>query len=75
MIARLKPGVTIAEAQSQIDAHNAGVEKDNPRATMMAEAGFAPVLPLHADHVRTIRPTLLLMQGARCSFWQWVRSI
>ena len=63
MIARLKPGVTVAEAQSQIDAHNAGVEKDNPRATMMAEAGFrSPVLPLHADHVRSIRPTLLLMQ-------------
>jgi predicted permease len=65
MIARLKPGVTVAEAQSQIDAHNAGVEKDNPRATMMAEAGFrSPVLPLHADHVRSIRPTLLLMQGS-----------
>ena len=65
MIARLKPGVTVAEAQSQIDAHNAAVEKDNPRATMMAEAGFrSPVLPLHADHVRSIRPTLLLMQGS-----------
>ena len=65
MIARLKPGVTVAEAQSQIDAHNAGVEKDNPQATMMAEAGFRSlVLPLHADHVRSIRPTLLLMQAA-----------
>jgi predicted permease len=65
MIARLKPGVTVAEAQSQIDAHNAGVEKDNPRAPTMAEAGFrSPVLPLHADHVRSIRPTLLLMQGS-----------
>ena len=65
MIARLKPGATVAEAQSQIDAHNVGVEKDNPRATMMAEAGFrSPVLPLHADHVRSIRPTLLLMQGS-----------
>jgi hypothetical protein len=65
MIARLKPGATVAEAQSQIDAHNAGVEKDNPRATMMAESGFrSPVLPLHADHVRSIRPTLLLMQGS-----------
>jgi predicted permease len=64
MIARLKPGATIAEAQSQIDAHNAAVEKDNPEAKMMAEAGFrSPVLPLHADHVRSIRPTLLLMQG------------
>ena len=64
MIARLTPGATIAEAQSQIDAHNAGVEKDNPRANMMIEAGFrSPVLPLHADHVRSIRPALWLMQG------------
>src|SRR5437867_5827583 len=64
MIARLKPGATIAEAQSQIDAHNAAVEQDNPEAKMMAEAGFrSPVLPLHADHVRSIRPTLLLMQA------------
>jgi predicted permease len=64
MIARLKPGATIAEAQAQIDAHNATVEKDNPEAKMMAEAGFrSPVVSLHADHVRSIRPTLLLLQG------------
>src|SRR5204862_5670235 len=64
MIARLKPGATMAEAQAQIDAHNASVEKDNPEAKMMAEAGFrSPVLSLHAEHVRSIRPTLLLMQA------------
>jgi len=64
MIARLKPGATIAEAQAQIDAHNATMEKDNPEAKMMAEAGFrSPVVSLHADHVRSIRPTLLLLQA------------
>jgi predicted permease len=64
MIARLKPGATIAEAQSQIDAHNAAVEKDNSQAKMMAEAGFrSPVLSLHGFHVRSVRPTLWLMQG------------
>src|SRR5438552_2279402 len=64
MIARLKPGATMAEAQSQIDAHNAAVEKDNPEAKAMAEAGFrSPVFALHAEHVRSIRPTLLLMQA------------
>lgn len=64
MLARLKPGATIAEAQAQIDAHNAVVEKDNPEAKMMAEAGFrSPVLSLHMDHVRSIRPTLLLLQA------------
>ncbi len=64
MIARLKPGATIAEAQAQIDAHNAAVEEDNPEAKMMAEAGFrSPVVSLHAEHVRSIRPTLLLLQA------------
>src|SRR5256885_9107611 len=64
MIARLNPGATIAEAQAQIDAHNAEMEKDDPEAKMMAEAGFrSPVVSLHADHVRSIRPTLLLLQA------------
>ena len=64
MIARLKPGATIGEAQSQIDAHNAAVEQDNPQAKMMAEAGFrSPVLSLHSHHVRSIRPTLWLLQA------------
>jgi putative ABC transport system permease protein len=64
MIARLKAGATMAEAQAQIDAHNSAVEKDNPQAKMMAEAGFRSlVLSLHADHVRSIRPTLLLLQA------------
>src|SRR3989475_6466361 len=64
MIARLKPGATMAEAQSQIDAHNAAVEEDNPGAKMMTEAGFRSLVrPLHAEHVRSIRPTLFLMQA------------
>jgi predicted permease len=64
MIARVKPGATIAEARAQIDAHNAAVEKDDPEAKMMAEAGFrSQVISLHEDHVRSIRPTLLLMQA------------
>jgi hypothetical protein len=64
MIARLKPGATIAEAQAQIDAHNAEVEKDNPEAKMMAEAGFrSPVVSLHADHVRSIRPEFAAVEA------------
>ncbi len=64
MIGRLKPGATLAQAQAQIDAHNDTVEKDNPEAKAMADAGFRSlVVGLHAYHVRTIRPTLLLMQG------------
>ncbi len=64
MIARLKPGVSLAEAQSQIDAQNAALETDDPQAKMMADAGFRSlVVPLHADHVAAIRPILLLLQA------------
>jgi predicted permease len=63
MIARLKPGSTLAEAQSQIDAQNATLEVDDPQAKMIADAGFRSlVVPLHADHVAAIRPTLLLLE-------------
>lgn len=64
LIARLQPGATLAQAQSQIDAQNATLEADDPQAKMMADAGFRSlVVPLHADHVASIRPTLLLMQA------------
>jgi predicted permease len=64
MIARLQPGATVALAQSQIDAQNNALERDDPQAKMIAEAGFRSlVVPLHADHVATIRPTLLLLQS------------
>jgi predicted permease len=64
MIARLKPGATLAQAQSQIDAQNAALERDDPQAKMVADAGFRTLLvPLHADQVAAIRPTLLLLQA------------
>ena len=64
MIARLAPGATFALAQSQLDAHNAGMAAADPDAKMMADAGFrSVVVPLHADHVAAIRPTLLLLQA------------
>jgi predicted permease len=64
MIARLRPGATLAEAQAQIDARNAAVEVPGPEARMMADAGFrSRVVSLRADHVATVRPTLLLVQA------------
>jgi len=63
MIARLKPGASLTQAQSQIDLQNSSLELDDPQAKMMADAGFRSlVVPLHADHVASIRPTLLLLQ-------------
>ncbi len=64
LIARLKPGATLAQAQTQIDAQNTALEATNPEGRMMAEAGFRSlVVPLHADHVAAIRPALLWMQA------------
>ncbi len=64
MIARLAPNATLPQAQSQIDAQNTVLERDDPEAKMMADAGFRSlVVPLHADHVASIRPTLLWMQA------------
>src|SRR5277367_1330912 len=64
MIARLKPDATLAQAQSQLDAQNATLELNDPQAKMIADAGFRSlIVPLHADHVAAIRPTLLLLQA------------
>ncbi len=64
MIARLRSDATLAQAQSQLDAQNATLELDDPQAKMIADAGFRSVIvPLHADHVAAIRPTLLLLQA------------
>src|SRR5579863_8227211 len=63
LIARLQPGATLEQAQSQIDAQNTTLEVDDPKAKMLADAGFRSIVtPLHADHVASVRPTLLLMQ-------------
>jgi predicted permease len=64
MIARLAPGIQFTQAQQQIDAQNARLEVDDPQGRMLADAGFRTlVVPLHADHVASIRPTLLLLQA------------
>jgi len=64
MIARLRPGATLAQAQSELDAQNAALEVDDPQAKMIADAGFRSlVVPLRADHVAAVRPTLLLLEA------------
>lgn len=64
MIARLKQDATVAQAQAELDAQNTALEVNDPLAKMIADAGFhSPVVPLHADYVAGIRPTLLLLQA------------
>ena len=63
MIARLAPGATLADAQAQIDAFNAHQATDDPLAELIKGARYhTTVSPLHADHVRTVKPTLVLLQ-------------
>lgn len=64
MIGRLKPGVSMAEAQAQVDAHNDLMNRDFPYAKDVADSGFRThVTSLHDDHVRSVRTTLWLLQG------------
>jgi len=64
MIARLRADATLEQAQSEIDAQNAALEVDDPQAKMIADAGFrSMVVPLRADHVAAVRPTLLLLEA------------
>jgi predicted permease len=64
MVARLRAGASVQDAQSQIDAHNAAMERTNPQAQFIADAGFrSVVVPLHAAEVAEVRPTLLLLQA------------
>ena len=65
LIARLAPDATLAVAQAQIDALNAQQLTDDPYANLIKGVKFhTNVYALHADHVREIKPMLLILQGA-----------
>ena len=68
MVARLAPGASVAEAQAEIDAHNAAVGLGDPMTPAMAVAGFRSIVaPLRVDHVAAVRPVLLFVQaGGLC---------
>jgi len=64
LIARLTPGTTLAVARAQIDALNVRQVAEDPYAKLLKGAGyFTMVNSLHEDHVREVRPILLLLQG------------
>ena len=65
MVARLKPGATVAQAQQQIDALNArNLERFANLKEILVNAGFHTVVtPLQQDLVRDVRGTLYLLWG------------
>jgi predicted permease len=70
LIGRIAPGATIADVRAQIAANDAAHAPEFPQAKIVADAGcYTVVAPLHADHVKAVRPLLLLLQGgALCLF-------
>jgi predicted permease len=64
MIARLKPGATLATAQSQLDAVNLGSLASDPFRQLVVDVGFtATVYDLHGQFVSAMKPVLLLLQA------------
>jgi putative ABC transport system permease protein len=65
MIARLKPGRTVQQAQAQIDALNArNMERFPQFKEILTNAGFhTTVLAMQPDLVRDVRATLFLLWG------------
>jgi predicted permease len=68
MIARIAPGATVAEAQAQMNAFDAVQAADDPLANVARNTGYHTIVtPLHDNYVRSIRPTLVLLQcGVLC---------
>jgi putative ABC transport system permease protein len=60
VVARLKPGVTIAQAQADMDAVVKQVEQELPASS---EGWVTRVGPLHEAMVGNLRPALVLLQG------------
>ena len=61
VIARLKPGVDLPQAQAEMNAISSQLEQQYPAD----DKGWgAVVLPLHEDMVRDVRPALLVLLGA-----------
>jgi putative ABC transport system permease protein len=65
-IGRLKPGATIRQVQSQVDALNAAnLERFPDRKDQLVAAGFRTVVePLQASMVRSVESALYLLWGA-----------
>jgi predicted permease len=65
MIGRLQPGATLTEAQAQVDALNAHPIEGDTLAELVHKMGYHTVIrDLHADHVATLKPVLVLLQAS-----------
>jgi len=60
-VARLKPGVSVAQAQAEMSRLAANLARERPDFN---SGWSATVAPLHGDLVREVRPALLALAGA-----------
>ena len=65
VVGRLRPGVTVAEAQAEMTAITGRLALDHPRTNTGVGAR---VIPLHARQVAAVRPALFLLAGAVAFF-------
>lgn len=64
LVARLAPGATLAAASTQIAVLDAVQLRNDPNVNLLVSSRYSVILrPVHEDHVRAIRPVLLLLQG------------
>jgi len=69
-IARLAPGASLSLAQTQLDALDARLSPEDPQRSQWTRWGYHTVVnSLHADHVREVRPVLLLVQAGAVFLW------
>ena len=64
ILARLKPGVTIVQAQSELDATVTGLEQQHPDHYPQSRRFSFSVRPLLEQVVGNVRPALLMLLGA-----------
>jgi predicted permease len=64
VIARIKPGLTIGEAQSRLDAVVASLQKDFPKDYPLESAWKVRLVPLKQTVVGDVRQSLILLLGA-----------
>ena len=68
MIARLAPHASTVDANSQLSVLNARLLADDPMAKGTKDKAYHSwVAPLHADHISSVKPILMLLQsGVLC---------
>ena len=64
MVARLRPGVTLGQAQAAMNAVAGQIQQDNPQSFPSDGSWGLQVKPVYEEMVADIRPALLVLLGA-----------